>query len=103
MCDCHSYNMDSGVVSEVVLRNVPVGIGKKSVCVDACIANVVRHLWDSDVLTQSSCCGHNLEGPSLVLEDGLSQTDVDEIRGIIAQVDTRTWRLLSWRHELVEM
>jgi len=38
--------------------------------VDSCIANLVRALNRSGIMTIASCCGHNKRPSNIVLEDG---------------------------------
>lgn len=102
MCNCHSYNGDSGAVPEVILPAPPwldVSDVKRQygICVDACIADTVRHLWSKGIVTHGSCCGHGKDLPSLVLEDDATLLDAAAVRDLLAEVDHRTWKLLSWR------
>jgi len=102
MCNCTSYNgvvkyrpVVSGTVPEIeLIPPIGLGISKTSVMVDACIAHVVKHLWDKGIITLGSCCGHNRSNPSLVLETG---EEVMWVRGIISEVDDRIWDLYQWQ------
>lgn len=52
MCNCHSYNFQSGETPNAVLT-VPENIlaftdGRETVCVDACIADVVKNSGQRD-------------------------------------------------------
>lgn len=97
-CDCKSYNKQTGTVEEVVLPRpdwMPEGQRVNGIPVDACIAEVVRYLWSKGVVTLGSCCGHNKNPPSLILEQ--THRNYAEIRQYLAQVDTRSWELLQWR------
>lgn len=109
-CNCASYNnpervrhTTSGPVPEVVLTPSPeLGIERTTVCVDACIATVVQHLWSCGVVTLGSCCGHGRERPSLVLGD---HEDFEIARACIAEVipmnrwvaDEYGWDLSQWQ------
>lgn len=101
-CNCASYNNPekvrptvSGPVSEVVLTPPPeLGIERETVCVDACIATVVQHLWSCGVVTLGSCCGHGRERPGLVLGQ---HEDMAVARACISGVDDRAWDLSQWR------
>ncbi len=101
-CRCASYNRPdlvrptvSGTVPEVVLTPPEgLGIDRATVCVDACIAAVVAHLWANQVATLSSCCGHGREEPSLVLD--ASERDFTAVRSLIAEVDDRFFELYQW-------
>lgn len=89
--DCRSYNWKIGSVPEVILES-PHGM---SVCVDACIANVVTALWAAGFDTLSSCCGHGVCGPSIVLDSSVQ--NLGNVRGVIASVTERTFELLQWK------
>lgn len=96
MCDCESYNMGCGGGSaEVVLTpEYPhLADGKSSVCVDACIANVILHLWGANLPTLSCCCGHNTENPSVVIP---AHEDPFVYINEISKVDKREWSILRW-------
>lgn len=109
-CNCASYNNPerirptvSGGVPEVVLTPpAELGIERETVCVDACIATVVQHLWSCGIVTLGSCCGHGRERPSLVLGQ---HEDFESARACIAEViptgrwvaDEYGWDLSQWR------
>jgi hypothetical protein len=100
MCNCHSYNADdtdSGKNPEVVL-SVPERFSweRKTVCVDACIAHVIQTLWNNDIITMNSCCGHGNRAPSIILDDRKDKDFGDYVRTIIAHVDNRDFELLSY-------
>lgn len=65
--------------------------------IDACIANTIKHLWENGIKTRGSCCGHGDVLPSLVLTNNTTDKDAAAIRNIIADVDPREWKLMSWR------
>ena len=79
-CTCHSYNADTGDKDEVGLLNQ----AGETVWIDACIAPVIKHLWDNNVHTEGSCCGHNgrFGTPSIVLAVG--EENYSHIRELIA-------------------
>lgn len=96
-CNCNIYNLDGQVHDrdEVVLDRpewMPDGERVNGVPVDACIANVVEHLWAKGVKTWGSCCGHNGRfGPPALLLD--RSEDIRAVRALIAEVDQRIWSL----------
>ena len=100
MCKCHSYNKDnpdSEKDMEVILTPPEqLGIGRDSVCVDACISNVINHLWDSGIATLNSCCGHNKEMPSIVIQSGCNEEIAEIVKRKIAEVDPRQFTIMSW-------
>ncbi len=100
-CNCYSPSMHSsseGKRKGVVFRP-PRGLipNKTTVGLDACIANVVWHLWANGVVTLSSCCGHGVKPPSLVLEESISPERAKQVRGLIAKIDARQFNLYSWK------
>ena len=74
-CECQSLNRpeDTGNIASTVLD--PNGyfdwtIPSKLVNVDACIAKYVIKLWEENIWTQGSCCGHNGMFPrNIILEN----------------------------------
>lgn len=101
MCECKSYNkpQDWQYNDEVVL-DTPEGYERDTVCVDACIAHVIKHLWANGVVTQNCCCGHNKEAPSIVLDNNVSYVFARmNVTDLIKEVDKRHFNLLAWRLE----
>lgn len=97
MCDCYSYNKEVGSVPEVILDHAQYFPGtRETVCVDACIVNVIKHLWRNKVETLGCCCGHNTESPSIVLSQNITKEAADKVRLLITEVDSRHFRLFSW-------
>ena len=102
-CDCRSYNREVGTVPSVVLDKPDWAAYRSGtgISIDACIAPVVKALWDAGHVTRSSCCGHAgrvLSGsPELVL--GEEECDFDAIRAVIASVDSRGFTLYQWQKE----
>jgi hypothetical protein len=92
MCKCKSYNKQTGEVPEVVL-DAPDWSRKESICIDACIADVIKELWDKGITTGGSCCGHNKENPSVIVWEN---EDVNEAFSVISKVDSRSWTVLRW-------
>lgn len=101
MCECKSYNWDIGEVPEKVLvvpNDIAIQIGgKPEVCVDDCIAHVIKHLWENKIVTFGSCCGHNKQAPSIIVEESCSEERANQIEDLIKQVDDRNFDLLSWK------
>lgn len=100
MCDCKSYNKDIGSRPEVIIP-LPDGLAthrqNRTVCIDACIAETIRHLWSHRIETLGCCCGHGKEGPSLIISEGYQADDYLTIRNLIADVDLRKWNILQWQ------
>ena len=70
--------------------------GEKTVCVDACISHVIKHIWNNGVFTKGSCCGHNGKygKPSIILDSSIK--NADKVRKLISEVDERDFKLMSW-------
>lgn len=97
MCDCASYNRPDlgGGVPPVVLTLPPhmEYEGRKTVCVDACIAPVIKILWDAEVVTLGCCCGHNGVWSRCVIVD---PDHAKRARALAPNdVDIQAWRLVS--------
>lgn len=100
MCNCYSYNgvgylAESPVADPNVEIPLPGGDGK-TICVDACIADVVRTLLEEDFALLGSCCGHNTAPPSLVVANGTSGVEVTLLRRRLRQLDARPWTIMRW-------
>ncbi len=106
MCDCISvgeprkWQKTPSVIltaPEFMLRQLAPG--KTEIAVDACIAEQIRMLWSDGVRTYSSCCGHNSERPSVVVDDG----DSCRAKRLLMERDPdRDWQVMYWHHELRE-
>lgn len=96
MCNCQSYNMGGGEVPEVVLRPQDPALtgGKESVCVDACIADVIQSLWGKGLATLGCCCGHGSRTPDVVIPE---HSDPGAYLSAIAEIDSREWNVLRWK------
>ncbi len=97
-CNCTSYNTGIGVEPNKILE-VPDEIlrftdGRKTVCIDACIADVISSIWSRGLPTLNSCCGHNMSAPEIVIPENMSPLDY-----LIAlrEVDPkRFWNVSRW-------
>lgn len=99
MCDCHSYNKDTGKTKEVILIN-PFE-DNKTVCIDACIVNVIKELWKNNIVTLGCCCGHNLKCPDVIISESYDMEERRKIKNIIRAVDDREWEVLQWQLRFV--
>lgn len=112
---CHNQktvlNLPDGVQDGTITRvpksgcvNVQPDLGSKNtkqgrtVLVDSCIADVIKHLWAKGYKTLGSCCGHGELNPDIVID---GQADIQALRSELAQIDERKWTLLEW--QLVEV
>jgi len=67
-CFCQSYNRPDlgGNIPPVVMKHRLVK--KEGVCIDACMVSIIQKLWDNEIQTLGSCCGHNSKaGPPTVI------------------------------------
>lgn len=91
---CYSYNREVGATPEVVLQ-APEWSSRDTICVDACIAETVKHLWDRGFVTEGSCCGHGFVPPSLVVSGDISE--VARLKEAIKEVDRRYFTIQQWK------
>lgn len=99
MCDCKSYNLEIGETPEAILT--PPSWSEKQergICVDACIAEVVKEIWRVGLITLGSCCGHNKENPHIIIPD---DADFSIYFDVIERVDKRRWNVKRWEKKLM--
>ena len=96
-CSCKSYNnpQPHQTTEEQILTYPFTG---KKVCIDACIANTISTLWNKGIRTGGSCCGHNHDNPSVILEQDNATEDIvlAALQAIRDSGDLRDWDILSW-------
>ncbi len=85
---CLSYNNPNGTIPQFSFDPPPWSKSNHRVLIDACIAPVIKALWDAGHITHSSCCGHGEYHPYLVLDKG-DDVDLEGILKIIEKVDGR--------------
>jgi hypothetical protein len=99
MCTCQSYNLPEPeqTTPEVVLvvpRKFPQD--RPTICVDPCIAPAVQALWDADIWTLSSCCGHNDSNERLIVVDRADRTRAEAVlRQIGDSAHVYAWELIG--------
>lgn len=100
MCDCHSYNKPNlgGKRSEIVL-NAPSWSSKKTICIDACIADTIQMLWKNGIETLGCCCGHGKKCPSVVIAESMNGAKVYKL---LKANDDREWEVLQWKLVLIK-
>ena len=98
MCNCHSYNKDTGTEPEVILdpnKYFDWDLKARTVCVDACIAEQIKALWREKIWTGGCCCGHNKTNPNVVLKEG---EDPKKAIKLLKRIDPeREWDVLQWQ------
>lgn len=95
--NCYSYNGDFGRVKTVQLQHKTNGT--KSI--DACIAPVIKHLWDNGVWTIGSCCGHGGRFGTRSIVLGENEDNYSRIRELIKEKDNRYFELSQWKRVIV--
>jgi len=85
MCDCGSYNLQIGKAPEKILDIASyfpeITDRPNGVCIDSCIAEPIKALWSAGIYTTGSCCGHNIDAGSVILEN---KKDIAKARSILA-------------------
>lgn len=103
-CKCISYNRPLPYQTEQsVVLDVPdwVGSEKLTVCVDACIAPVVKALWEARIWTLGSCCGHNGEFPRTIIVDRSDRKRAEEVIASLGDsAIIQAWELVGPDHEV---
>ncbi len=94
-CNCLSYNQPEwgGNIPEVILL-APAWSSKSSICIDACVADAITMLWQNGIVTLGSCCGHNRNGPSVIVD---KDQDAQKVLELLKKFDGRNWRVLCWK------
>lgn len=97
-CDCKPGSGNETVLLIPNAVYVQTGRTTQTVSVDPCIAAVMYHLWENNVITLGCCCGHNKVNPSVVIKPNDCRAEYTSVvRGIIAQIDGRHWDIQAWR------
>jgi hypothetical protein len=65
VCDCN--NIDIGSYDNQVTLKAP--FTDKLICVDKCLENEIKNLWDMGIVTTGCCCGHNKIAPFIGVVD----------------------------------
>lgn len=98
MCNCKSYNWQIGEEQDVILDpneyfcwDTPA----RTVCVDACIADQIKMLWENKIWTVGCCCGHGNMNPDVIISEG---ADPEEAKCLLKKNDpNRKWDVLQWQ------
>jgi len=92
MCDCYSYNWDIGNEKGKILTTLD---GNK-ILIDNCIAEIIQALWNKELWTEGSCCGHGRAKPSLLISHC---GDIKDYKNFISGVDNRDWTFSQWQRK----
>ena len=63
MCNCQ--NVEMGSYDNQIELKAPDWSIHETICVDKCIKEEIQYLWDNNVETTGSCCGHNKVKPMI--------------------------------------
>lgn len=88
MCNCHSYNKDTGTKKEVIITNRFTG---HKISIDDCISYLINHLNLVGIETIGSCCGHNKKKPSIVLAN---KNEINICKSLISKLDHREFNII---------
>ena len=69
----------------------------RTVSIDFCIVDAIKHLWSKGYQTLGCCCGHGKENPSVIVADGYGDVDILAVYLELSQVDKRDWDIFQWR------
>ena len=96
-CSCISYNLpEPHQATKSRAVRFPWG-EHRIVDLDECIADTILHLWNADIVTGGSCCGHGDRNPSVVLmDDNPSEALIESACRTIRKVDDRQWDVHFW-------
>jgi hypothetical protein len=97
MCDCKSYNGFNGThdgAAEIVLQKPAWSDKENGICVDACIAEAIKMLWQNNVVTMGCCCGHNKINPNVVISES---EDPRRVLELLDENDGRNWIVNQWK------
>lgn len=106
-CDCHSYNADIGHTKEKILRVYKYfercEDKELTVCIDACISEQIKMLWQNDIWTIGSCCGHNGifgdKRPTVCVDVGENAIKAKELLKL--HDPNREWIVQQWQLKAV--
>lgn len=87
-CNCYSYNWCVGETPEVILqvpKELLTIIKRDTVCLDACIVQDIKSLWEAGIATHGACCGHNKIPPPVILGDNVDQSVVEQAKYILSK------------------
>lgn len=92
MCNC-KYGKETVMVlpDDIATHRI-----NRTVAIDSCIVEDMKRLWDKGIQTLGCCCGHNKENLSVVVAEGYTD---DEIQNIIYPIlgSERKWDVFQWR------
>lgn len=97
-CRCVSYNQPEPYQSvPQVLLDVPewAGSERKNIAVDACIAPVIRALWQARIWTLGCCCGHNKPSRSVIVDRSDRKGAARIIRAMGDDAKVLAWELVE--------
>lgn len=97
-CVCISYNrpLPYQTDQEVILDHAKYfpDTKRKTICVDACIAEQIEALWKAGIRTAGCCCGHN--GRPWLDVGLLHPKDVERACSLLDEIDERLWHVWAY-------
>ena len=98
-CKCISYNQPKKYQKTPARKmSILYGIGAdgkkvfKYVFIDECIADDLQKLWDNNIMTSASCCGHNTKPKNVVLSD---EKDYKKAKKLLPDFEIYYWKLVN--------
>ena len=95
-CRCRSNSNPEwgGDIPPVTLPRPAWSTREQGISIDKCIAQTIQMLWDNGVTTMGSCCGHNRESPTVILD---ANADAEQAIALLRVNDGRMWKVMQWR------
>ena len=87
-------------IKEIIVKlpdNIATYKEHRTVGIDIEIVETIKHLWKNEIQTLGCCSGHGKENPSIVIESGYDNKEIEKIEKIIAEVDNEKWDIFQWR------
>lgn len=75
MCDCVNIKMGSYDCQTVLIA--PDWHLTGFICIDDCIINEIKSLWNMGIETTASCCGHNVTEATIAVKEKSIQQMID--------------------------
>lgn len=67
---CNCINIDAQSYDRQIWLHAPAHMPKENgYCIDLCIAQEITQLWMSGITTTGCCCGHNMVGGYIGVEE----------------------------------
>ncbi len=87
MCDCQNITFGTFGIENQNRTAVKTCHGKMQE-IDNCILDELRDLWSKGIITEASCCGHNLIEGSIIT-DSIESANKMKAMGYVQYLDPR--------------